>query len=214
MPAQKINKLLIGTNNRGKLSEIKSLLPKNIKIHSTSEFNLKSPIENGNTFKENSLIKAKYFSKKTGLTCLADDSGLEIDLLDKNPGIYSARWGGKYGDFNKAIKKVYRELSKKDKNWKHKKIRARFVCALSISFLDKIIACVQGKIEGSISIKPKGTNGFGYDPIFVPKGKRKTFGEMKPAKKYKMDHRYFAFKKLRKFLWVVCFRLYKSLIYD
>ena len=200
MPAQKINKLLIGTNNRGKLSEIKSLLPKNIKIHSTSEFNLKSPIENGNTFKENSLIKAKYFSKKTGLTCLADDSGLEIDLLDKNPGIYSARWGGKYGDFNKAIKKVYRELSKKDKNWKHKKIRARFVCALSISFLDKIIACVQGKIEGSISIKPKGTNGFGYDPIFVPKGKRKTFGEMKPAKKYKMDHRYFAFKKLRKFL--------------
>ena len=200
MPAQKINKLLIGTNNRGKLSEIKSLLPKNIKIHSTSEFNLKSPIENGNTFKENSLIKAKYFSKKTGLTCLADDSGLEIDLLDKNPGIYSARWGGKYGDFNKAIKKVYRELSKKDKNWKHKKIRARFVCALSISFSDKIIACVQSKIEGSISIKPKGTNGFGYDPIFVPKGKRKTFGEMKPAKKYKMDHRYFAFKKLRKFL--------------
>ena len=200
MPTQKINKLLIGTNNRGKLSEIKSLLPKNIKIHSTSEFNLKSPIENGNTFKENSLIKAKYFSKKTGLTCLADDSGLEIDLLDKNPGIYSARWGGKYGDFNKAIKKVYRELSKKDKNWKHKKIRARFVCALSISFSDKIIACVQSKIEGSISIKPKGTNGFGYDPIFVPKGKRKTFGEMKPAKKYKMDHRYFAFKKLRKFL--------------
>ena len=200
MPTQKINKLLIGTNNRGKLREIKSLLPKNIEIHSTSEFNLKSPIENGKTFKENSLIKSKYFSKKTGLTCLADDSGLEIDLLDKNPGIYSARWGGKYGDFNKAIKKVYRELSKKDKNWKHKKIRARFVCALSISFSDKIIACVQSKIEGSISIKPKGTNGFGYDPIFVPKGKRKTFGEMKPAKKYKMDHRYFAFKKLRKFL--------------
>ena len=200
MPTQKINKLLIGTNNRGKLREIKSLLPKNIEIHSTSEFNLKSPIENGKTFKENSLIKSKYFSKKTGLICLADDSGLEIDLLDKNPGIYSARWGGRHGDFNKAIKKVYRELSKKDKNWKHKKIRARFVCALSISFLDKIIACVQGKIEGSISIKPKGTNGFGYDPIFVPKGKRKTFGEMKPAKKYKMDHRYFAFKKLRKFL--------------
>ena len=200
MPKQKINKLLIGTNNRGKLSEIKSLLPKNIEIHSTSEFNLKSPIENGKTFKENSLIKSKYFSKKTGLICLADDSGLEIDLLDKNPGIYSARWGGRHGDFNRAIKRVYRELRKKDKNWKNKKIRARFVCALSISFLDKIIACVQGKIEGSISIKPKGTNGFGYDPIFVPKGKRKTFGEMKPAKKYKMDHRYFAFKKLRKFL--------------
>ena len=200
MPTQKINKLLIGTNNRGKLSEIRSLLPKNIEIHSTSEFNLKSPIENGKTFKENSLIKSKYFSKKTGLVCLADDSGLEIDLLDKNPGIYSARWGGRHGDFNKAIKRVYRELSKKDKNWKNKKISARFVCALSISYLDKKIACVQSKIEGYISNEPKGTNGFGYDPIFIPKGKKKTSGEMQPAKKYKIDHRYFAFKKLRKFL--------------
>ena len=200
MSIQKINKLLIGTNNKGKLSEIKSLLPKNLEIHSVSEFNLKSPIENGKTFKENSLIKSKYFSKKTGLICLADDSGLEIDLLDKNPGIYSARWGGEHGDFNMAIKRVYSELSKKDKNWKHKKIKARFVCALSISYLDKIIACVQSKIEGSISIESKGTNGFGYDPIFIPRGQRKTFGEIKPAKKYKMDHRYFAFKKLRKFL--------------
>ncbi len=200
MLGKKINKLLIGTNNRGKLREIKSLLPKNIEIYSTSKFNLKSPTENGKTFKENSLIKSKHFSKKTGLICLADDSGLEIDLLDKNPGIYSARWGGEYGDFNKAIKRVYRELSKKDKNWKLKKITARFVCALSISYLDKKIACVQSKIEGFISAEPKGTNGFGYDPIFVAKGKRKTFGEIKPAKKYKMDHRYFAFKKLRKFL--------------
>ena len=200
MLGKKINKLLIGTNNRGKLREIKSLLPKNIEIYSTSKFNLKSPTENGKTFKENSLIKSKHFSKKTGLICLADDSGLEIDLLDKNPGIYSARWGGRYGDFNKAIKRVYRELSKKDKNWKLKKITARFVCALSISYLDKKIACVQSKIEGFISTEPKGTNGFGYDPIFVAKGKRKTFGEIKPAKKYKMDHRYFAFKKLRKFL--------------
>ena len=200
MPKQNINKLLIGTNNSGKLREIKSLLPKNIEIHSTSEFNLKSPIENGKTFKENSLIKSKYFSKQTGLICLADDSGLEIDILEKNPGIYSARWGGRHGDFNKAIKRVHKELSKKDKNWKDKIIRARFVCALSISYLDKKIACVQSKIEGSISTESKGTNGFGYDPIFVPKGKRQTFGEMKPAKKYKIDHRYFAFKKLRKFL--------------
>ena len=89
MSKQKINKLLIGTNNKGKLREIRSLLPKNIKTHSTSEFYLKSPVENGKTFKENSLIKSKYFSKKTGLICLADDSGLEIDFLDKSPGIYS-----------------------------------------------------------------------------------------------------------------------------
>ena len=91
MLKQKINELLIGTNNKGKLREIKNLLPKNIKTYSTSAFNLRSPIENGKTFKENSLIKSKYFSKKTGLICLADDSGLEIDFLDKNPGIYSAR---------------------------------------------------------------------------------------------------------------------------
>ena len=200
MLKQKINKLLIGTNNKGKLREIESLLPKNIEIHSTSEFNLKSPIENGKTFKENSLIKSKYFSKKTGLLCLADDSGLEVDLLDKNPGIYSARWGGKKANFNKAIKKVYRELFKKDKNWQKKKIKARFICALSISYLNKKVVCVLGKVEGQISSKPKGKNGFGYDPIFVPLKKRKTFGEMSPYQKYKMDHRYQAFKKIRKFL--------------
>ena len=200
MPKQKISNLLIGTNNKGKLREIKNLLPKNIKIYSTYEFNLKSPREDGKTFKENSLIKSKYFSKKTGLPCLADDSGLEIDLLDKNPGIYSARWAGRNGNFKKAIKRVYRELNYKNKHWKKKKIKARFICALSISYLNKKIACVQSKIEGYISIKPKGTNGFGYDPIFIPEGKKKTFGEIKPERKYKIDHRFFAFKKLRKFL--------------
>ena len=200
MSKQKINKLLIGTNNKGKLREIKSLLPKSIKIHSTSEFKLKSPVENGKTFKKNSLIKSKYFSKKTGLTCLADDSGLEIDFLDKRPGIYSARWGGKNGNFSKAIKKVYRELNKKNKNWKNKRIKARFVCALTISFKSKMIAQSIGKVEGFISDKPMGKNGFGYDPIFIPKNKKKTFGQMKPSEKYKMDHRFFAFKKIKKFL--------------
>ena len=197
---QKINKLLIGTNNKGKLREIKSLLPKNIEIHSTSEFNLQSPSEDGKTFKENSLIKSKFFSKKTGLVCLADDSGLEIELLDKNPGIYSARWGGRYGDFNKAIKRVYRELDKKNKEWKKKKIKARFICALSISYLNKKIACVAGKVEGSIAHTPRGKNGFGYDPIFIPHRGKKTFGEMKPSKKYRLDHRFKAFSKIKKFL--------------
>ena len=200
MSKQKIYKLLIGTNNRGKLKEIKSLLPKKIKIHSTSEFNLKSPVENGKTFKENSLIKSKYFSKKTGLICLADDSGLEIDLLNKNPGIYSARWGGRHGDFSKAIRRVYRQLNKKDKNWKNKKIKARFICVLSISNLNKKIACVLGKVEGYISNEPKGKNGFGYDPIFIPNKQKLTFGEMSPNKKYKIDHRFNAFKKIKKFL--------------
>ena len=200
MSKQKIKELLIGTNNKGKLREIKSLLPNYIKIYSTSKFKLKSPAENGKTFEENSLIKSKHFSRKTGLICLADDSGLEIDHLDKRPGIYSARWGGKSGDFNKAIKKVYRELNKKDKNWKNKKIKARFVCALSISYLKKKITCVRGKVEGQISNEPKGKNGFGYDPIFIPKEKTLTFGEMSSKTKYKMDHRFNAFKKIKKFL--------------
>jgi XTP/dITP diphosphohydrolase len=197
---KKISHILIGSNNKGKLKEIKSLLPKYMKIYSTSDFNIKSPVENGKTFEENSIIKSKYFSKKTNLPCLADDSGLEIDILNKAPGIYSARWGGKNLDFNKAIKKVYAELDKKDKDWKKKKIKARFVCSLSVSYLEKVIACVRGKIEGTISNEPKGNNGFGYDPIFIPNGKKLTFGEMSLKIKYKMDHRFNAFKKIKKFL--------------
>ena len=200
MLKKKIKKLLIGTNNKGKLREIRDLLPKYIKTISPMYYNLKSPRENGMTFKDNSLIKSKYFSRKTNLICLADDSGLEIDILNKKPGIFSARWGGKNSNFNNAIKRVYRELDKKDKNWKSKKIKARFICALSICYLNKKIACVIGKVEGSISHKPKGINGFGYDPIFIPNKSNKTFGEMKPSKKYKLDHRYNAFKKIRKFL--------------
>ena len=196
----KIKSLLIGTNNGGKLREIRQLLPKYIKTVSTSDFYLKSPKEDGNSFEENSIIKSKFFSKKTNLVCLADDSGLEIDLLNKAPGIYSSRWGGNNADFKKAIKRVYRELNKKDKNQKEKKIKARFVCALSISFLDKKIACVKGKVEGIISPQPKGINGFGYDPIFIPKNKNKTFGEMSFFKKHKIDHRFQAFKKIKKFL--------------
>ena len=197
---KKIKTLLIGTNNKGKLKEIRDLLPKRIKTLSISTFKVKSPRENGKTFQENSLIKSRYFSKKRKLVCIADDSGLEIDVLNKRPGIFSARWGGKSSDFGKAIKKVYQELDKKDSNWRNKKIRARFVCALSLSFLNKKIACVVGKIEGTISTMPKGKNGFGYDPIFIPIKKKKTFGEMKPSHKYKIDHRYKAFKKIKKFL--------------
>ena len=200
MLKKKINNLLIGTNNKGKLREIQSLLPKTIKTYSILDFKINSPVENGKNFRENSIIKSKYFSKKTNLMCLADDSGLEIDILNKRPGIYSSRWGGRNSDFGKAIKKVYRELNKKNKDWKKRKIKAQFVCALSICYLNKKIACVIGSVEGSISEKPKGKNGFGYDPIFIPKNKNKTFGEMRPSQKYKLDHRYKAFKKIKKFL--------------
>ena len=200
MQIKKIKKLFIGTNNKGKLKEIRRLLPKYIKTYSVLDYNLKSPRENGNSFKQNSLIKSRYFSKKTNLVCLADDSGLEINILKKKPGIYSARWAGKDANFKRAIKKVYKEISKKDKNWINKKIRARFVCALSLSYLNKKIVCVIGTVEGFISKEPRGKNGFGYDPIFIPNKTKKTFGEMRPLQKYKLDHRFKAFKKIKKFL--------------
>ena len=197
---KKIRKLLIGTNNTGKLREIRSLIPKKIQTFSTLDFNLKSPKENGKTFKQNSIIKSKYFSKKTNLICLADDSGLEIDVLNKKPGIYSARWAGKNKDFKIAIDKVFRKLSDKDINWKKKTIKARFICALSISYLNKNLVSVIGKVEGKISEKAKGKNGFGYDPIFIPNNQKKTFGQMPFSKKYRMDHRFKAFEKIKKFL--------------
>tara|TARA_Y100000992_G_scaffold297308_1_gene260732 strand:- start:2491 stop:3093 length:603 start_codon:yes stop_codon:yes gene_type:complete len=200
MLKKKINHLFIGTNNVGKLKEIRELIPDYIKISSILNIKIKSPKEIGNTFEENSIIKSKYFSKKTKMVCLADDSGLEIDILDKQPGIYSARWAGKKGNFKKAIKRIYKELAKKEKNWKIKKIRARFICSLSLFYLNKKIACVTGKVEGIISNKPKGNNGFGYDPIFIPLKKRKTFAQMKPSDKYKIDHRYRAFNRIKKFL--------------
>ena len=199
MLKKKITKLLVGTNNKGKLKEIKDLLPKNLEIYSPSEFKIKSPAENGKTFEENSLVKARYFSNKSKMICLSDDSGLEVDILDGNPGIYSARWGGKKGDFVKAMNRVFKELNKKIKNWETKKIKARFICALTIYGPDQKIINSIGKIEGYISPFMKGRNGFGYDPIFIPKGKKITFAEMKPSQKNKIDHRYIAFKKIKKF---------------
>ena len=199
MKNKKISKILIGTNNRGKLREITNLLPKKVKVFSTKDFNLKSPNETGKTFKSNALIKAKYFSKKTNLICLSDDSGLEIDILKKRPGIYSARWGGKKSDFNKAMLRVYKELDKKDKEWRTKKVSARFICALVIYWPNRKKIYSLGKVSGKISRTKKGKNGFGYDPIFIPNGHKKTFAEMSKGHKYKIDHRAKAFKKIKRF---------------
>ncbi|MDB4192728.1 RdgB/HAM1 family non-canonical purine NTP pyrophosphatase [Candidatus Pelagibacter sp.] len=199
MLKKKIIRILVGTNNPGKLKEIKDLLPKNLEICSTYDFKIKSPVENGKTFEENSLIKARYFSKKSKMICLSDDSGLEIDVLEGAPGIYSARWGGKNGDFVKAMNRVFKELDKNNKNWKTKKIKARFICSLTIYGPNQKTISSVGKIEGHISPSMKGKNGFGYDPIFIPKGKKITFGEMKASQKYKIDHRFKAFKKIKKF---------------
>ena len=199
MSKKKNRELIIGSNNTGKIKEIRDLLPKGYKIFTPNDFNLRSPKENGKSFIQNSLIKAEYYSKKSGKICLADDSGLEINCLNNAPGIFSSRWGGKNSNFNIAIKKVFKELNKKDKKWREKKIVARFVCALTIYGLKKKPINSLGIVKGLISNKKRGKNGFGYDPIFIPKGSMLTFGQMKPSKKYKIDHRSVAFKKIKKF---------------
>ena len=199
MKTKKILNIIIGTNNAGKLREIRDLLPKKIKIYSPKDLKLRSPKETGKSFKANSLLKAKYYSKYKKMVCLADDSGLEIDILKKRPGIFSSRWAGPKGNFNIAINKVFKELKKKDVSWKNKKILAQFICALTIYWPNGKFINSIGKIKGYILNKKKGKNGFGYDSIFKPLNKRLTFGQMKPKNKYKIDHRFQAFKKIKKF---------------
>ena len=199
MKKEKILNLFVGSNNQGKIKEIRDLLSKKVEILTPRDFNLKSPNENGETFEENSFFKAKFFSKKTKMICISDDSGLEIDSLNRLPGIYSARWGGRNSNFNLAIKKVYRELKKNDAKWYQKKQTARFICSLTIYWPNNKFVTALGKVEGIISKFEKGNNGFGYDPIFIPLNKKLTFGQMSPKEKYKIDHRIKAFKKIKKF---------------
>ena len=194
----KITEILIGTNNVGKYKEICDLLPKKVKKYSLGEFKITSPEETGKSFKENALIKASYFSKKTNLICLSDDSGLKIDLLNGLPGIYSARWGGEKKDFNLAIKRVFKEMEKVKKDW-YLYNKASFICCLAIFWPNGKSFSSEGIINGKISKKKSGTNGFGYDPIFIPDGYKNTFGEMSPKLKMSIDHRHKAFFKLKNF---------------
>ena len=193
----KIKEILVGTNNIGKYREICDLLPNDIKKHSPKEFNILSPAENGTSFEENSLIKASYFSKKTNLICLSDDSGLEIDLLKGEPGIYSSRWSGEKNNFDLAIKKIFSKMNDVKKNW-HNESSARFICCLTLFFPDGKSFSSKGIVKGKISSKKKGKNGFGYDPIFIPDGYKDTFGEMEPKLKMSMDHRFKAYHKIKK----------------
>jgi XTP/dITP diphosphohydrolase len=192
-----IKSLLIATNNKGKLSEIKKLLPKHITFYSPKDFNLIEPTENEKTFEGNALIKARYCAEKSKLVSLSDDSGLEISTLNGDPGIYSARWAGKNKDFNLAIKKVYLKIRKKKKL--KKKNNARFYCSLAIAFPNGKYKTFSGTVNGKISKEPKGNNGFGYDPIFIPNGYKKTFGEMEANIKDKISHRYKAFNKIKRY---------------
>ena len=194
----KIKEVIIGTNNGGKYKEICGLLPNKVKKHSPKEFDILTPEETGKSFEENSLIKASYFSKKTNLVCLSDDSGLEIDLIKGKPGIYSSRWSEKKGNFNLAIKKIFEEMNNVKKDWKNDNA-AKFVCCMTLFWPNGKSYSSKGIIKGKISTTKKGKNGFGYDPIFIPDGHNQTFGEMKFKLKMSIDHRFKAFLKIKKF---------------
>ena len=192
---KKVQKLLLATNNPGKFRELKEILPKKIKYFKPKDFRLREPVENGKTFKSNAKIKSLYAAKRAGLVCISDDSGLEVDALGKKPGIYSARWAGPTKNFDIAIKKVFNLLNKKKKL----NSKARFICAISIAFPDGKSFEFQGKVEGHISFPARGRKGFGYDPIFIPKGEKKTFAQIEKLKKNKISHRYDAFMKIKKY---------------
>ena len=187
-----MKKIFIGTHNWGKFKEISYLLPKKIKKISPIKLKVKSPKETGKTFLSNAKLKAKYFSKFTELPVISDDSGLCIKVLGGKPGIYSARWAKKYGSFSNAMKFILKKMKKK------KDRSATFVCSLSFKYPRGKMVTALGKIKGLISYKILGTRGFGYDPIFIPLGKTITFGQMYKLKKINMDHRYIAFRKLKK----------------
>ena len=204
--ANSFSDILVATGNKGKLTEISALL-KEINIRSLSLDNFgefTEPEENGATFKENSLIKAKYYAKKTNMVSLADDSGLCIADLDNRPGIYSARFAideitGKK-DFAKTFKKIFDELEskgiKKDQN-----IRAFFVCSLTIyDPRTDFNIDFEGRVDGRLIYPPKGNLGFGYDPIFIKDKMNLTFGEIDRFKKDKISHRFVAFEKMTKWL--------------
>ena len=195
---QKNKKILIGTHNLGKFRELSFLVAKNLTKISPIQLKLKSPKETGKTFLANSKLKANFFFKKTKIISLSDDSGLCVDCLNNKPGIYSARWAKKYGSFEKAMIKIINLVDEKNKNKKKKNYKAKFVCSLTLKVSKKKIINSMGIINGNISRKIIGKNGFGYDPIFIPRNYDVTFGQMNKKKKILIDHRYLAFKKLKK----------------
>ena len=194
----KIKEIIIGTNNEGKYKEICNLLPNKVRKYSPKEFDISSPEETGKTFKENSFLKASYFSKKTNLICLSDDSGLEIDLLSGKPGIYSSRWSGEKNNFDLAIRRVFEEMNNIKEDWTRENI-ARFICSMTLYWPGGKNFSTQGIVKGKISTVKKGENGFGYDPIFIPDGYNQTFAEMMPNMKMSIDHRFKAFLKIKNF---------------
>lgn len=184
-------KLVIASHNAGKVREIGELLaPFGAEVISAGTLGLDEPDETGDTFVANAELKALAAAKAAGLPALADDSGLAVDALAGAPGIYSARWAGPNKDFAYAMAKVHTAMGEEQDR------TARFVCALALAWPDGHCETFEGKVEGDIVWPPRGPNGFGYDPIFLPKGGRLTFGEMEAAAKHAISHRANAFAKL------------------
>lgn len=184
-------KLVLASHNKGKIFEFRGLLaPYHIDVVSSAELGITEPEETGSTFAANAALKAEVTAKMSGLPALADDSGLEVEALGGAPGIYSARWAGEPRDFYAAMARVERELTA------HNQIenaRANFICVLCLAMPDGETQIFEGRVFGRLTFPPRGTNGFGYDPIFVPDGYTQTFGEMDPEAKQLISHRQAAF---------------------
>jgi len=182
------DELLIATHNKGKVREISDLLlPYISKFYSSSELDLEEPEETGATFAENAVLKAQLAAKASGKVSLADDSGLAVNALGGDPGVYSARWGGQNKDFNLAMRKVHEALGDaKDRS-------AYFVCVLAIAWPDGHAEIFEGRVNGNIVWPMRGYKGFGYDPIFQADGYDITFAQMNPNEKHKISHRAKAF---------------------
>jgi XTP/dITP diphosphohydrolase len=182
--------LVVASHNKGKVHEIEELLaPLGFEIKGAAELGLPEPEENGASFTENALIKARSAARVSGLPSLSDDSGLCVGALDGAPGIYSARWAGEGKDFRIAMKRVEDELNGNPDR------RAFFVCVLAMALPGGHEETFEGRVYGTLTFPPRGERGFGYDPIFIPEGHRFTFGEMDPAAKHAMSHRAKAFEK-------------------
>ncbi len=186
-------RLVIASHNRGKVKEIADLLaPFGIEIVPAAELGLPEPDETGISFIDNARLKAVAAADASGLLALADDSGLEVAALGGEPGIHSARWAGEARDFGIAMARVNRELKAAGAT----NLRANFVCVLALAAPHGSTETFEGKVFGTIAWPPRGSKGFGYDPIFVPDGYNETFGEMEPELKDAISHRARAFEKL------------------
>ena len=191
-------RLVVASHNSGKVREIIDLLmPLAIEAVSAGTLGLLEPEETADSFAGNSELKARAAAVGLGLPALADDSGLAVDALGGDPGIYSARWAGLSKDFPMAMTKVNDAILELEKRTGVIQTRkARFICALSLAWPDDHVETVQGEVVGNLVWPPRGGTGFGYDPIFAPEGHTLTFGEADPAWKHSISHRADAFKKL------------------